>query len=415
MKISRKELIKIFLVSVLPVALVWLPFWRGWHYFYYLDLQTKGIFNVLGNWDGPHYLLIAISLYDHNELGKRLFMSLPIEYYYNHFPLYPLFIRAISGLFGYIWSGLFINLLFGFLTNLVFYLYAKKMSKHAVILTLLFTIFPARFWVVRSIIAPETMMLFFILASIYLYESKKYLLSGLSGAFSVFTKFQAIHLFPSQLITEIEKQFFPNFFTNLKTQLLSRKQNFFGYISNIKFHFTKQNVKSIYTKILEIINVTKYTWLIFGGLFLVFGFFYLSTGDWLTYFHSQKVNKLPVGLPFSQFNYQSVWASTGWLEDIVFYYAGIFLLLISLSISKKRLWFWFCLTYSTMIILIPQRDITRLVMPLTPFFFLQFQKFFTSKRVLLMFILILPAMYMYTLNFMMHNQAPVADWALILN
>lgn len=376
---SKEKLIlltKIAFISFLPVFLIWLPFVFGFNQFFFLKIKEGGFQNILRNWDGPSYLILSKTFYNTTKIGKLLFSPLPHEYFFAHFPLYPLFIKILSLFINNLfYSGLMVNLFFGFLLNITFYYFIKKKTKHPLFLTFAFTVFPPRFWVTRSIIAPEPLMIFLILLSLILFENKKFLLSSFVGSLAIFTKIQSLFLFPAYCFSFLE-----NF-------LKSKK---------------KINFSIFYIFILPL------------SLLIIFTFYYLKTKNFFIFFEAEKANNLYLYFPFSQFNYQGTWAGTGWLEDVVFYFLGMFLLIVSLLKTKNRSWFYFSLFYTLFLIFIPQRDITRFSYPLLPLFYFQFSKFFESKIFKISLLLSFPALYFYTLNFILSNQAPITNWELLI-
>lgn len=370
-------LIKIFLISTLPVFFVWLPFILGVDHFLFLKIKEGGFQNILRNWDGPSYIVVAKSFYDLSLIEKIKFVNnLPSTYFFTHFLLYPIFIKILSFLINnFFYSGLIVNLIFSFLLNVAFYYFIKDKTKSPLFLTFAFTIFPPRFWVTRSIIAPEALMTFLILSSLILFEKKKFFVASFVGSLAVLTKIQSLFLFPAY------------FFSSLEDIIKKKKP----------FNFRLFSIALIPLSLLS-----------------VFIFYYLKTGRFLIFLEAQKTNQLYLYYPFSQFNYAGAWAGTGWLEDVVFYFLAMFLLTASLAKSKNRSWFYFSLFYTLFLVFIPQRDITRFSYPLLPIFYFQFSNFFESKTFKLALILSLPALYFYTLNFILVNQAPIADWGLLI-
>ena len=371
-KLFTKEIGLIFIISVVPVLAVYLPFLLDIKQFFFLDLKDSGVLQLVRNYDGPQFLVVAKSLYDKDIIKTLLFNGLDIKYFAAHFPLYPLFIRLITPIFGWFYSGLAITLLFGILTNFIFYQIAKKYTKHALFLTFVFTVFPARFWVVRSIVAPETLMLFTLLLSFWYWDQKKYVSSALLGAFAVLTKFQSLFLFPAYVATMFETWF---------------KEKKFP-------------------------TVSMYTIVLIPLSFVLLSYIYLLRfGDFFSFLHAESGNNLGIHIPFSQFNYKGTWtANSGWLEDIVFYFIAIMTLIVTLFKRKERVWFYFALFYGVFLTFLPHRDIARYSIQLVPIFLLTFEQFFTSKAFKYGLLLSLPALYFYTLNFIMYNQAPIADW-----
>lgn len=375
--LKNKRYFIIFLISILPIFFIWLPFLLHLKKFFYLPIKEGGMQNILKNWDGPSYVLLAKAFYNQKLIENLKFVStLPNTYFFAHFPLYPMLIKLASFLTNNLfYAGLLVNFLFGFFLNLLFYFFIKNKTKSPLFLVLVFSVFPGRFWITRAIIAPETLMVFLILCSLILFEKKKYFFSSIFGALAVLTKVQALFLFPAYFFAFIE-------------DIYKRKQKF-------KVSFL-------------------WVFLIPLSLFLLFFLYYLKTGDFFIFLKAQKGNNLYFNFPFSQFNYQGAWAGTGWLEDIVFYFLGIFILTVSLFKTNHRSFFYFSLFYGLFLIFIPQRDVTRFTYPLIPLFYYQFSNFLESKTFKVAFFLILPALYFYSLNFILVNQAPIADWGKLI-
>ena len=150
-------------------------------------------------------------------------------------------------------------------------------------------------------------------------------------------------------------------------------------------------------------------------LFL-FYFYKQVYGKFFIFFEAQRVNNLSTSLPFSQFNLNATWIKSIWLEDLIFYFFLMFLLTVKLYFEKKEhlAFSYFTAFYTLFLTIIPQRDITRFSFPLSPLFFYVFSAFFEQKYVRIAFYLLLPAIYFYTLNFILGNQAPVSDWSFFL-
>ena len=131
------------------------------------------------------------------------------------------------------------------------------------------------------------------------------------------------------------------------------------------------------------------------------------------YFHTGYIIS-PLFPPFQVFNASARWVGTGWLEDILFIYIFYLLSIFALfSIKKLRVIFYFALLFFIAIISVQHKDIARYSLPLLPFGLIAHEQFFTSKKFLLVLCILLPALYVYTWNFMIHNQAPITDWAVL--
>lgn len=369
-----RDIFLIVLITLLPVLFIYLPFILKLHRFFFLTIKDPGMFNVLRNWDGPNFLMVARTWYDLEAIGKRLFIPQDARYFAAHFPLFPLLISVFSNFMSSLYAGLVINLIFGLALNILFFTLAKRYTKHPFFLTLVFTVFPPRYLVLRSVIASETLMLFCMLLSIYLWDKKRYFLGSIFGLFGVLTKIQALFLFPAFALETGERN-------------VRQKECF--------------NPRTLWMLLIP---------LAFVGLSL---FYYFRLGDFLAFFHAEKGNNLYIYFPFSQFNYGNPWAGSH-LEDIIFYFIAMFSCIVTLWKRKERIWFFFSLIYTVFLIFIPHGDIARYAYPLLPMFLLTFESFFTSKIFKWSFILALPAMYFYAVNFMLVNQAPIADWSLLL-
>lgn len=368
--LSEREIIQLLLISLVPVLLLWLPFMLKLTQIWYLPVEQPGMFNIIRNWDGPNYIVVAKTFYDLKEVGKYFILDYAAIYYAAHLPLYPLFITLFSPIFGWLYSGVVVNVIFGVLLNILFYVMARRYTKSPMLLTFVFMVFPARFLLLRGIIAPETVLVFFTLLSFYFWNKDKVLYTALAASLAFLTKVQVLFLFPAFALAALEK-----------------------WRETKKFNM-------------------QYLWLLLIPL-TVLGlcvFYYVRVGDFFAFLNAQKGNQLSMGLPFMQFNYSNPWVSTGWVEDIVFYVFGMFILIFALKDSKHRAWFYFTIFYSLFLLCIPQRDINRLTYPLLPIFLIQFEKFFTSKVFKWALICTLPAVYFYTINLLLTNQAPVADW-----
>ncbi len=329
------------------------------------------MFNIIRNWDGPNYIVVAKTFYDFDAVAKYFYIPFKPIYFTAHLPLYPAFIWLFAPVFGWLYSGVVVNMIFGVLLNILFYVIARRYTKHALFLTLVFTVFPARFLLLRGIIAPETMVLFFTLAAFYFWNKNQVLYTALAASLACLTKIQAIFLFPAFVFASWEKW----------------RKNEGHYAS--------------------------FLWLLLIPLAVLSlcSLYYLRTGDFFAFLSAQKGNGLGMSFPFSQFNFTNQWVGTAWIEEVVFYFIGMFILIFALRDSKERSWFYFTLLYTLFLLTIPHNDIARYAYPLVPIFLFQFSEFFTSKVFKWALICALPAIYLYTLNLLVTNQAPITDWS----
>ncbi|MEI6327123.1 MAG: hypothetical protein WCO78_03300 [Candidatus Roizmanbacteria bacterium] len=400
---STKKIGAVILLSLLPILLVYAPFALHLKHFYFIDLKDSGLQQIYKNWDGPNYVLNAITQFDPIEIGKRAFMQRPNEYYAAHFPIYSWLIAPIGKLIGYFPAALVINLLSNMLLNIVFYLWIKQYSKHPLWLTFVLTVFPPRYWIVRSVISPEMLVGALILTALWKWERGYYFRAGLLALLAVMTKFQAIILMPVFFVTSLVQ------------------------IAPLISHATCDWRAQFRTRF----SLGMFFAILGPAIgYLIVGLYYQSTlGTFNAYFQAQAIVGMGASYPFGMFNYAARWIQTGWLEHTALYLVALFILVGKLwthtfgkngqitasdknSHSPHPIYLIFTVLYTLMLCLIPQIDIMRLALPLAPLFIMAFHDFFESKPFRIGLILSLPMLYLYVLNFIMSNQAPISDWAL---
>jgi len=370
------------LIVLLSTVLLWLPFLLKTNSWFGLNIIHSSFDYVYRHYDGPLYIIPAKTFYDPSLLktynGSSL-VGISTSYFAAHLPLYPILIRVgkeilvTIGLKGqnllYLKSMLSVNLISTVLLSGLFYFILKKFKLTAkpFLLTTVFLFLP-RFLVVRSIGAPESLFMLLILSSLYFFEKEKYLLAGLFGGLSVMTKTPGILLFAAYCLVFVEK-------------LIKNKQVNWKWLGVI---------------------------LIPTGLFVVFLIYWHQMGDFFAYFHSG--DNIHLVFPFSVFNFQKMWIGTAWLEDIIFYFFLYGLTVITLKDSKHRSFYYFTLVFFLATTFVQHRDISRYSLPLWPMAVIAFEKFFTSKKLIIVGVFMLIAIYLYAWNFMSFNVMPIADW-----
>jgi len=303
-------------------------------------------------------------------------LALPAKYFAAHLPFYPFLIRVFADFFNlfsiplaYFKSMIFVNLVSTIFLTLFFYFFIKKfqLSKKPLLLSFLFLFIP-KFLVVRSIGAPESLFIFLILLSIYFFEEKKYFLAGIFGGLSTMTKTPGILLFFSYGLVFLEK-------------MVKAKKANWRWIGIV---------------------------LIPLGLLAVFVLYAFQYGDFFAYFNTGGV--VPMPYPFSVFNFRAKWVGTAWIEEMVFYFFLYALTVCNLKDSRYRSFFYFSLVFYTAVIFVQHKDIPRYSLPLWPMALISLEKFFTSKKFLIIFILLLPAIYLFAWNFIIYNIMPISNW-----
>ena len=357
--------------------LVWLPFILKINFWYGIEIPNSSFEYIYRNYDGPLYIIPAKTFYNKKTIEKiGLELPLPAKYFAAHLPLYPFLIRVFGDLFRYFGFSLvyfkamiFVNLIATILLTTFFYFFLTqfKLSKKPLILSFVFLFIP-KFLIVRSIGAPESLFMLLILLSIYFFEKEKYTLSGLFGGLATMTKTPGVLLLFAYGLVFLEKF--------LKTKKIN--WSFF------------------------------WIFLIPLGLILVFVLYAFQYGDFFAYFHSG--DNIHLFYPFAVFNYKANWVGTAWLEEMIFYFFLYGLTVYSLKDSRYRSFFYFSLVFYTAIIFVQHKDIPRYSLPIWPLAAISFENFLTSKRFLIVFILLLPAIYLFAWNFIAYNIMPISNW-----
>jgi hypothetical protein len=350
---------------------LWFPFFAGFSSWFGLEFKNVSGLTVYSNFDGPLYIIPAKTLYDKEQTAQLTRgLNLGVEYYAAHLPVYPILIRVFAPILGFMQSMLAVNVL-GTMVLAAFFAYMLRyfrLTTHPVLLATVFLFLP-RFFVVRSIGAPESIFLLTILLSLFFFEKKQYLFAGCMGAIAVATKLPGILLFVAYGLVFLE-QF---------------------------FKMRKVSANWLWIMLIPL------------GLLGVFGFYGLRFGDFLAYYHTGGV--VPLVYPFAAFNADAKWVGTAWLEDIVFYFGLYALTVIALKDSKHRSFFYFSLVFLAATSLVQHRDIARYALPLWPMACIAFEKFLTSRQFLAGGVLLLPAILLYAWNFISHNTMPIGDWS----
>lgn len=336
-----------------------------------LTWPTGDMRTIYANFDGLYYLVPAVSWYDPDAIAAmRLEFDLPLEYYAAHLPLYPALIALFSPVWGLLKSMIFVSVMTSAASAVLLYQLVRRYAPHAAYpLALLFVylMFP-RFFIVRSVGAPEGLFIALILSSILAFETKRYALAGLLGGLSAMTKTPGVLLFVAYGLVFFE-------------------------------HFVKTRKFSLAWFWILLIPL---------GLASVFSLYAVQYGNFFAYFATGGV--VPMPYPFSVFDARARWVDTVWLEDILFTFFLYGSAVIALYRSKFRSVFYFPLVFFIAAIFVQHRDLSRYMLPLWPFAILAFHSFFTSKRFVLLGVILLPAIFLYAWNFLQGNVIPVADW-----
>ncbi len=374
---TTKDLFVLALLTLSITFLVWLPHFLALPNFWGLQF-SNGFATIYRNFDGLEYIIIAKTAYN-PELIATLPQSLPASYFASHFPGYPILIALFAPILGFLKSMLFVTTASTVLATWAFYFLIRnlKLSKHPLFLSLIFLILPARWLIVHSVGASEPTFIFFIILSIYFFLS--------------YTKSHKPYaLFLSAIFASLGQ------LTRPPGILLALAYGLYilweGYRKrSISYIF------SFYPLILIPLTLL--------GIFYWFGNTYQ---DFFAYFHSGDNIHLTFP-PFGVFNINQFWVGEAWLEDIVY----IFILgfLGGIILWKKKLYpmAFFVITYLAASTLIVHRDISRYLLPVSPFVLIAFEKVLTSREFKIILPFIAVAIYFYVQNFILANVAPIPN------
>jgi len=368
---KKKPLLVALLLNFFSTVLVWLPFFIN-----------KKMSLVFANYDGPNYLVVAKCWYHPQCIRTQFSLPLPLEYYPAHFPGYPFLIALLDNILPGWWAMLIATLLGNLLFTIAFWLLLKGLKiKNPLWLLILSLFLPARILILRSVGAPETLFIAALLFSLIFFQKNRFFLAGVFLALAQLIKTPAILLFLAYGVVILKKEF-------------------------LQKHFLKK--KPSLVKIIR-----KYWGIGLGPLVIlpIFLFFRFQTGDFWAYFHSGDNFHL-VFPPYQAFISSRSWLGDFWLEDIVYIYllGGI----ATAILFKNHPWkiisvfpaiFWLATLF------VSHRDISRYSAPLYPFWLIAYAPFLEKKEFKIVFFILLPAIFLYGVNFITYNVAPIADWA----
>lgn len=356
------------------LIITFLFFFVSLAFFVYAKFSRGGMENVYKAWDGPSYVIAGRSLYvpelasTYNTIRSKDirpdFTFLPA-----HFPLYPVLIRLFSFV-GYYQAMLYLSLLGALAFLLSFYVLARELGlKQPLFLTLTLITLPPRWFIVAHTGSSEPTFLFFVVTSLIFYFRKSPWLSAIAASFA----------------------------------LLSRPQ---GALLGIAYLLICL-VNLARTKDLKLI-IRSYAPYLLMPLTLVgiFVFYLHQTGDFWAFFKAISIfHHFHFGL-FPVFNFGAPNIETFWQEVNVIYYLVYLVAIINLLRSKTWQLGVIGAVFYLPLIFLQHTDISRYSLPLLPIAFVAFSEFLSNKSLTWASLLLLPATFLYTANFILYNRAP---------
>lgn len=385
MKSNIAKLPALIILSLVPTLLLWIPFFFRFESIWGIPLPKEGMATVVANYDGPLYIVVAKTFYN-SDLINTFSFNLPSNYYAAHFPLFPLLIRTFAFLFGFPYSMLFITIATSVLAVYFFYKLALEFvdSKDVLWLTFIFSIFPARWLIVRSVGSPEPLFIAAIIGSIYYFRKEKYLISALWGIIAVLTKSPGILLFISYVLSVV----------GVSLQKLS----------SINFKEVLHKFKLMRLAPVLLIPI---------ALLGLFYFYKIRMNDFLAYFNSGDNIHLFFP-PFQIFNYSSPWVGTFWLEEIIFVYLLSVIGLLQLIKLKEITISWFVGIFVATILFVSHRDLIRYSLPIVPFILIGYSKYLVKREFKIAMLVIIIPIYLFSIAYISQNVMPIGNWAPLL-
>ena len=366
--------------SVLSASLLYFPFIFHLNSFFGLKYPEKFNFStILLNFDSLSYIIVAKTWYNPQKITALFPNTLSPNYFPAHFPAYPalIWLTAQIPAVDFPHASVIVTLITAITAAIAFYYLSSlilKDKKKALTLSLLFTLFPARWLVVKNVPSPEPLFITFVITSIYFFCKRKYGKSAILAILCQMVKSPGILLAGS-----------------------------LGLAAIIKIYQEKIDLKKAVKKFWPILITPL-------GLIAVFYFYKLTTGDFFAYFKTGNNIHL-FWPPFQVFNFHGEWTRTIWLEDVYLnYLLGAIFLLVLWKKYKADILFLFPAVFYLSTCFIAHRDISRYLLPVVPFLLLGGEKEFTNKRFLIPLFLLIPALYLYAINFISFNVMPLSDW-----
>lgn len=379
-----RDLAILAVVTLTLTFLVWLPHLLALPSFWGLSFK-EGFSTIYRNFDGLEYVIIAKSYYI-PSLVATLPQSLPAGYFASHFPGYSVLISIFAPLLGFLKSMLFVSVLSTILATWAFYFLVKnlKLTSSPLFLSCLFLILPARWLIVHSVGSSEPLFIFLVISTLYFFirfEQTNHfgdiVLAGIAGLLAQIVRPPGILLFIALVL-----------YIHFRLYLQSKAIGFSkAWINHLKYF--------------PLILIPL-------GLLSIFYLYGQTLGDFWAYFHSGDNIHLALP-PFQVFNQNQFWVGDIWLEDIIYIFTLGFLGGVMLWKRKLYSLSFFVLTYLIASTLVAHRDISRYLLPISPFIIIAFEKVLTSREFKIILPIIALAIYLYSQNFLLSNTAPIPN------
>jgi hypothetical protein len=157
-------------------------------------------------WDGPSYAAVAHSLYDPTD---RIYAEVFGDTFgiRVNLPVYPLAVRALAPIFGYLNGMLVATFLFACALSCVLYRTLKEFNLVAEPLwcAAVFVFFPPRWVIYHAVGASEPPFVLFILCAFYCYRKRALGWCGLFAGLAAISRIYGVLLLPAFLLAELAR------------------------------------------------------------------------------------------------------------------------------------------------------------------------------------------------------------------
>jgi len=224
---------------------------------------AEGLSLIHRYWDGPSYAAVAHSLYDPADPVFEVFgATFGIRV---NLPVYPLTVRALAPLFGYLNGLLVATFLFSSLVFCVFYKLVRdfELVSDPLGCAAIFVFFPPRWVIYHTVGASEPPFVLFILGAVYCYRRRWLWACGISAGLAAISRIYGVLLLPAFLLAELYR---PSEGAKLKSLTrLSAALVPIPLFLGLHFAFLATRVGSFWAYFEE--HSDKMSWIPFGGLF----------------------------------------------------------------------------------------------------------------------------------------------------
>lgn len=361
---TLKDILFLTLATFLTTAL----------FFGYVYLTKGKLENVYKAWDGPSYVIAALSEYvPARAVTTNTIRSVDIREDFTflpaHFPLYPTLIRSLSFLDPYkAMLGLSVLSHLGFVLSLYFLGRTLKFT-HAARWAALALVLPPRYFIVSHTGSSEPLFLLFLTLSLAFFARRHSPASAIFASLALATRPQGALLGVGYAVVAL--------ISLIKTRdLIAVIKRFWPYL---------------------LMPIT---------LIFIFVYYQQQTGDFWAFFRAISIFHHFSPTLFPTFHFGAPNIETFWHEVNVIYYLLYAYVITRLFARTDKTYAILALCYYLPLLFLQHTDISRYSLSLLPFMFVAFHSLFSRRDFFLTALLLLPAVILYSSDFIQYNRAP---------